>query len=143
MYLRFATFRIDPDAQREQGIFQASYDLIDGGDLHPAESTSLKGALEYFERDLAVPSVYEPRAVFWFKCQCRTCTRHGWLLARALEMAGLHVVPVLTRKPGLVVYEDGCQIAADPFRDTFEARRLPTPVCRAGSGESRYWAREC
>lgn len=127
MYLRFATFRIDPDAQREQGIFQASYDLIQGGELHPAEIERLHSALAYFNEDLDVPDVEEPRAVFWFKCACRGCTRHGWLLADALEAAGLHVVPVLTRKPGLVVYEDGCQVAAIPYRDTFVARRLPAP----------------
>ena len=136
MYLRFATFRIDPHARQEQGIFQASYDLIDGGELHPTEIHRLRVALRYFVLDLEVPEDVDPSAVFWFKCSCRACTRHGWLLANALEATGLHVVPILTRKPGLIVYEDKCQVAAVPFRDTFVARRLPTPR-RRRPGPSR------
>ena len=127
MYLRFATFRTDPDALRPQGVFQRTYALLDGGELHPEEVRILRAALGYFEHDMAVPRVHQPRAVFWFKAECAMCTHHGWLLANALKASGVPVVPLRTVKPGLVVYEDDCQIAAVPYRDTFRspARRGP------------------
>ena len=125
MYLRFATFRIDPDAHRPQGVFQRAYALLAADELHLEERRRLLRALRYFEHDLPLPYLWEQRAVFWFKAECARCTHHAWDLANALKASGVPVMPVRTLKPGLVVYEDACQIAAIPFRDTFRSRSHP------------------
>ena len=125
MYLRFATFRIDPDAHRPQGVFLRAYALLRSDELQLEERRRLREALTYFENDLDVPSLLERRAVFWFKAECTRCTHHAWGLANALKASGVPVLPVRTVKPGLVVYEDACQIAAVPFRDTFRSRARP------------------
>ena len=133
MYLRFATFRIDPDAHRPQGVFLRAYALLGSNELQAEERRRLREALTYFENDLTVPCVGERRAVFWFKAECARCTHHAWGLANALKASGVPVLPVRTVKPGLVVYEDACQVAAIPFRDTFRSRTHP-PRRRAGRG---------
>ncbi len=122
MYLRFATHRIDPNAQQPQGVFQRAYALLEGDELHGEDARGLRVALEYFESDMAVPWIRQPRAVFWFKAECALCTHHAWVLATFLNLSGVPVHPVRTLKPGHIVYEDDCQIAAVPYRDTFERR---------------------
>ena len=129
MYLRFATFRIDPDAHRPQGIFLRAYVLLASDGLYTRERRRLRESLTYFEHDLDVPRVWERRAVFWFKAECALCTHHAWALVNALKASGVPVQPVRTTNPGLVIYEDGCQIAAIPYRDTFRSRSHPP--CRA------------
>jgi hypothetical protein len=37
MYLRFVTTRIDKDSHKPQGVFAASYVLMDSGDLSATE----------------------------------------------------------------------------------------------------------
>lgn len=130
MYLRFATFRIDPDACRPQGVFVRTYALLATDALRAEERRRLREALAYFEHDLAVPTVWESRAVFWFKAECARCTHQAWALVNALKAVGVPVVPVRTKKPGLVVYEDDCQVAAVPYRDTFRARCRSRPPQR-------------
>ena len=105
-------------------MFHVAYDLLADADLTSHEARSLKDALSWFEKNLPVPdrSRLQPRAIFWFKGDAKESARKVWELTELLGDQGRRVEMIRTSRPGALVYEDTYQVAAIPFRDTFQAR---------------------
>jgi hypothetical protein len=126
VYLRFVIHKNDDDSGRRQGLFQALADLNDEGGLLPHEQRQYEEINEWFRRHLRKPRRFtrssKPHAknvaISWFK---DTATKHITRmheLVQVLQAHGIRVEVMRTERPGYVVYEDGFQVAAEPFRET-------------------------
>ena len=116
MYLRFVTTVIDEDSHRPQGVFVASYTLLDSGDLTAVEWQRLREILNWFNEHLPHPpkSFSTGRAIFWFKSNAKDGIEQIWEVVHLLRLHGYHVEVHKCRRLGNVVYEDKFQVAAYP-----------------------------
>jgi hypothetical protein len=55
--------------------------------------------------------------VCWFKASATEHIAKVREMACILELNGVYVRVIQTRKPGYVVYEDGYQVVAEPFAE--------------------------
>ena len=55
MYLRFVTTGIDEDSHKKQGVFVASYALLDSGELSRDEWKVVRETLDWFNANLPHP----------------------------------------------------------------------------------------
>ena len=123
-YLRFTVLSQDEDSTRKRGILVVAAHLRDHGDLSVDEHIHLRQLLDWFNTNLHVPPVLSDnrnrRALSWFKTQAEKPLAHMWSLVEVLERHGIQVELHKTRRPGIVLYEDGWQIVAKPHRSTKE-----------------------
>ena len=124
MFVRFvSTFR-DEQTGRPLGIFHAAATLRDAFDTPLYYETVLREHLKWFRDHLHVPSQFSrsrttnaaPIALCWFKPSAANCIDRARELAYIVNELAFPVTMVTSRRPGIVVYEDGFQIAAVPFR---------------------------
>lgn len=126
MYVRFVTARRDPNSERQQGIFQAIYDLEDAGQLRPHEMDWFVSIEEWFTKHLKTPDRFTSssrhnargRAITWLKMSAKEHVAWMRELAALLEHKDIHVEELRTDRPGYVVYEDEFQVATIPFAET-------------------------
>jgi hypothetical protein len=87
MYLRFVTTRIDKDSHKAQGVFAASYALLDSGHLTRQEWEHLRGMIIWFNANLPTPpkKFDSRRAIFWFKSSAGENIRTVWELVHVLR----------------------------------------------------------
>jgi hypothetical protein len=118
MYIRFVTTRIDQDSHQPQGVFVASYALLDSGDLSPDQWKRLREILDWFNENLPHPPVNFTacRAVFWFKPSAEERIRNIWGLVHMLRQHGHYVEIQKCRRLGNIFYEDKLQVAAFPSK---------------------------
>ena len=116
MYLRFVTTRIDKNSHKPQGVFQASYALLDSGDLTRDQWEYVRGMIIWFNANLPTSpnKVDARRAIFWFKSSAKENIRKVWELVHALREHGHHVEVHKCRRLGNIVWEDDFQVAAFP-----------------------------
>lgn len=116
MYLRFVTTRIDKDSHKPQGVFAASYALLDSGELTKVEWEYLLGIIIWFNANLpSPPKKFDARrAIFWFKSSAEENIRRIWDLAHVLREHGHHVEVHKCRSLGNIVWGDDFQVAAFP-----------------------------
>src|ERR1051326_8227396 len=118
MYIRFVTTRIDEDSHSAQGVFVASYRLLDSGDLTRDEWKLVRKILEWFNENLPHPtkSFETGRAIFWFKSSAKGSIRKVWELVHVLRHDDHYVEVHKCRKLGNILYEDDLQVAAFPSK---------------------------
>ena len=63
------------------------------------------------------------RAICWYKDKARAPISVMWSIKQTLESYGYWVDVLKTSDPGLVIYEDGWQVAAKPHRKRLRERR--------------------
>lgn len=127
MYLRFVVAQLDPDSQRELGVFHAAWSLRDEGRLYRHEFEQLEELREWFNLHLEKPTRFTAskppyyrkpqRAISWFK---HTATEHiakMRVIVAVVEAHGISVEMLKAERVGYVVYEDQYQIVAEPFAD--------------------------
>jgi hypothetical protein len=116
MYLRFVTTRIDKDSHKPQGVFAASYVLMDSGDLSATEWKRAQEILNWFSRYLPNPpdSFQRRRATFWFKSSSKLSIRKIWELIEVLRQHNHYVEVHKCRRLANVCYSDDFQVAAYP-----------------------------
>src|SRR5690349_2035760 len=106
MYLRFVITAIDEDSHKPQGVFIASYELLDSGDLSKEEWSELREALDWFRKHLPTPpeSFEACRAIFWFRSEAKESIRRIWELVEILRRHGKHVEVLKCRHLGNILY---------------------------------------
>jgi hypothetical protein len=105
------------------GVFCGTYYAYTDGRLSEGHRQWLVEELSWFGRNLPAPrDAVDPRAVFWFRPTAGQPLSRMWVVVRLLEDNGLPVHVHRTRRPGIIVYEDDYQVAAQPWRDTFNNR---------------------
>ena len=117
-YIRFVIPRTDESSHRDAGVFMAALCHWSADDVEPVLCDRLATLLDWFDSNLMVPSIAEPRAVFWFHGERNPCTQRVWELTLVLRELGEQPRMIKTRRPGSIVYEDLHQVAAIPFRET-------------------------
>ena len=116
MYLRFVTTRIDEDSKKPQGVFVASYALLDSGDLTTNEWKRVREILNWFNQNLPHPpkSFSASRAIFWFRAGAKESIQQIWELVHLLRVHSYHVEIHKCRRLANILYEDRFQVAAYP-----------------------------
>jgi hypothetical protein len=118
MYLRFVTTQVDEDSHKPQGVFVASYSLLDSGDLTRDEWKLVRTILDWFNENLPHPpkSYTTGRAIFWFKSSAEDSISRVWELVHVLRQHGHFVEVYKCRRLGNILYEDKLQVAAFPSK---------------------------
>lgn len=116
MFLRFVVTQIDNDSHQPQGLFIASQELLDSGELSPEEAVQIRKVLRWFNLNLPSPGSITARVIFWFKPDADKCLEKMWELKAVLEYHGYLVEVQKVRQLGNIVYEDEFQVAAFPSR---------------------------
>ncbi|MEM6551825.1 MAG: hypothetical protein AAF750_06835 [Planctomycetota bacterium] len=120
-YVRFVIGQRDDMSHVAQGVFQAAYTLRDSNRLEPYELQQLEDDLAWLKMHLKSPDVLNDpgteRAICWFHPRAAKPIARVRSLARVLGEYGHRVHMLTTERPGRVIYEDGWQVVAYPYRD--------------------------
>ncbi len=121
-YVRFQGLMPIRGSSSRRGIFQLAYKLKHSPEIHRYDDHELRQNLSWLEFHLNAPAVLDDRehfrAICWFKDDAREPLKRIWSIKILLEHYGYWIDVVKTRNPGRVIYEDGWQVAAKPFRST-------------------------
>ena len=119
-YVRFQGLEFNSGTSSRRGIFQLAYELKHASFTTQYDDTELRKNLAWLETHLQVPSVFtrsaHRRAICWFKDTAHEPLKRIWAIKFLLTEYGFSVEFIATRKPGYILYEDGWQVAAKPFR---------------------------
>lgn len=126
MFVRFVIPALDDDSGRRQGLFQIAYALRRSNELPPHLHDRLDSALTWLDNHLKVPHRFtrgkrknEPGlAIGWFKDSAYDYIAHMRKVCNVLNEYGVPTEMLTTERPGYIVFEDVCQVAAVPFSDT-------------------------
>lgn len=126
MFVRFVISAVDGDSGRRQGLFQKAYALRRSAELPSDLHEQLDRALSWLDSQLKIPDRFtrgrrkgEPGlAISWFKDTADDYIRQMRSVCHVLNEYGIPTEMITSDRPGYIVFEDGCQIAAVPFSDT-------------------------
>lgn len=126
MYVRFQGQVPNRGTRSKQGIFQLAFDLCDEPETPLWAVNELTRHLDWLKANLKEPDVLVQdenyRAICWFKSAAHEPMQHVWALKAMLEEFGYYIDVITSSAPGIVIYEDGHQIVAKPFRKTRRKR---------------------
>jgi hypothetical protein len=123
LYLRFSAGSVNPDSSQQCGIFHIGDDFAHT--LTHSQSDLLEESYAWFNKNLVVPDLNQPRAIFWFRASgAGGCVQRLWDQVYLLRDNGIVVRVLRCRNPGLIVYRDDQQIAAIPQRSVNWRYRL-------------------
>jgi len=102
------------------GLFRAAGVLEDTIELPDYTQELLRESLDWFDKNLTVPSLpsYRSKCVFWFRTDADKLLERVWELVALLNQEGMFVQQRTTSRPGQITYSDRFQIAAIPERKT-------------------------
>jgi hypothetical protein len=126
MFLRFVIAKQDEQSGRRQGLFYASYELEERGDLSPTDLAAFDEIHAWFAKNMSEPTTAslssrphsKAQAISWFKESATVHLSKMRMLQVLVEQHGIWAEVLRTAKPGYVVYEDDHQVLAYPFADT-------------------------
>jgi hypothetical protein len=121
MFIRYTVERQDERSGAEEGLFTVAYRELDRPGLADYEREWLEELLSWFKKKVKIPGsvLREPgnsRAICWFRESSKSVIAKADELVAFLRERGYHVQLHRTDSPGILVYEDGHQVAAKPFR---------------------------
>ena len=120
MLIRFCLLRRDTESHSPQGVFQAAIELRDSGQLETYEEEWLERDLAWLRMHLHSPDCLRDdgnhRAISWFKPGARNAIDKVRGIVALLESRGITVRMITTVDAGTIVYEDGWQVVAKPWR---------------------------
>jgi hypothetical protein len=122
-FLRFALGAIDPVSNEQVGLFCGSDTFEHPEHLDGEVLVKFREIYGWFNQNLQVPDIDEPRSVFWFRSGSRECITQIWRLVKLFREQGIPVWLMRTRRPGKIVYEDEHQVAAVSFTDAAKRER--------------------
>jgi hypothetical protein len=99
-FLRFALGTLDPDSNEQVGLFCGSDAVEHGEHLRGEPRAKFREIYGWFNRNLHVPGIDEPRSVFWFRATSRECITQIWRLVKLFREQGIPVWMMRTRRAG-------------------------------------------
>lgn len=118
MYIRFQSKVPNLGTSSKLGIFQLAYRLRDHEDAPDYVYNLLNEDLIWLKTHLHSPSILDEdehfRAICWFKPQAKKPLAKIWSMKAILEEFGYPIDILKTNDPGIIIYEDGWQVAAKP-----------------------------
>ena len=123
MFVRFTIGRRDERSGSEEGLFTVAYRELNSPALADYEREWLDELLAWFKREVKITGAIlrkdaNRRAICWFRESSKKVISKAFELVVFLRERGYHVELHRTEVPGIVVYEDGHQVAAKPLRKT-------------------------
>ena len=119
-YVRFQGLESNLGTASKLGIFQLAYQLKHSPDTSSHDDKELRQNLGWLEMHLTAPKILDHsehyRAICWFKDSAIEPLNRIWAIKNLLEQYGFWVDRIKTANPGLIIYQDGWQVAAKPFR---------------------------
>jgi hypothetical protein len=120
MYKRFVTLKNDEDSRKKQGLFMATRELRDEGELDRYELETANQIFEWFNENVDVPSFQKKdgcnRCISWFKPEAKEALEKMWELYHLLQSKGVAVEVLKSDDVGEIHYKDKHQIIAQPYR---------------------------
>ncbi|HEX5433290.1 MAG TPA: hypothetical protein VFY05_03555 [Candidatus Angelobacter sp.] len=117
---RFVIGRKDDQSHVGQVIFQAAAIALEWGEITGPDADELNEPRMWFSDNLEKPTSFGRdalrRGISWFKTHSAEHIARIWEMVQILERNGIYVKKIRTDRPGYLVYEDGWQIVAEPFR---------------------------
>jgi hypothetical protein len=127
MFIRFTTLYQDEQSHSPQGIFQAAIEMRDTWDLADHELDQINESLDWLNMHLKSPACLSApdnfRAISWFHPRAHKPMQYVWQMVYVLEEHGILIRLHKTADPGIVIYEDGWQVAAKPRKKSFGGRK--------------------
>jgi hypothetical protein len=118
--VRFSVQRRDLQSGQPEGLFTVAYRESMNRDLPAYQRDRLEDLIAWFKTNVRIPSQLvgeeNKRAICWFRASARKVISKAWELTSLLKEVGYDVELHRTDQPGIVVYEDGHQVAAKPLR---------------------------
>jgi len=122
-YVRFQGLELNCGTSSKRGVFQLAYQLKHSPNTAEHDDKELRNNLNWLEMHLKAPSILDraghQRTICWFKDTAHEPLKRIWSIKFLLEEYGYWVDQITIRKPGYILYEDGWQVAAKPFRRAF------------------------
>lgn len=126
MFIRFVTDRLDEDTGAPSGVFAVAYQLLRSDEVDDYYRTEIRTSLDWFESHLPIPARFrrsrrpnrQDRGICWFKTEASECMGNVRYLVQLVQEQDIAVREVMTDTPGYRIYEDDCQIVAEPFSST-------------------------
>ena len=126
-YVRFVIGHKDEDSHVELGIFHATSQAMEFGNLSRTDADTLRRLRAWFNENLEKPTSFGrgrlSLGICWFKTGSLEHISRVYEMVHILERNGVHVRKIKTDKPGYVIYEDEWQLVAEPFRKGTMTRR--------------------
>jgi hypothetical protein len=121
IFIRFTVERRDERSGSEEGLFTVAYRELSSPGLADYEREWLEELLAWFKKKVKIPGAIlrddvNRRAICWFRESSKEVVSKAFELAVFLRERGYQVEPHRTEVPGILVYEDGHQVAAKPLR---------------------------
>ncbi len=120
MYIRFQGQRQSDNSPSKLGIFQLAYELRDLGDFPEYAEKELLKNIDWLKMHLKSPKVLREdghqRAIAWFHPRAMEPLKRIRAIKVILEEYGYHIEQVKINDPGVIIYEDGFQIIAKPYK---------------------------
>ena len=118
MYIRFQGKRNNDSSSSKLGIFQLAYELRDNEDTPKYAHDEIQNILSWLDDNMEAPEILDDgkhhRAILWFKAEAKKQIDKIRAMKAILEEFGYHIDQITTKEPGLIIYEDDCQIVAKP-----------------------------
>lgn len=117
-YVRFQSRQPCTGTASKLGIFQIAFEVRDSCETSAHDSREINRNLDWLKQHLPSPDLSEQeyRAIFWFKDSAHQPMKRIWAIKPYLEAYGYWIDMLKTWDPGKIVYEDGWQVAAKPWR---------------------------
>jgi len=121
-YIRFESQVPCSGTHSRLGIFQIAFDVRDDDDTTVHDSNEIERQLSWLRMHLKSPEELDwpenYRAICWFKDTALEPMKRIWTIKAYVEAYGYWIDVRKTRAPGQIIYEDGWQVAAKPWRGT-------------------------
>jgi hypothetical protein len=123
MFIRFTVEKRDERSGAAEGLFTVEYRELSNPALADYEREWLDELLIWFKKNVKIPGAIlredvNRRAICWFRESSKEVVSKAFELVVFLRERRYHVEPHQTEIPGILVYEDGHQVAAKPLRKT-------------------------
>jgi len=126
-YIPFVVGSKDEDSHVELGVFQAAISALESKQITGSDANELDELGKWFDKNLERPASFgrgkHLLGICWFKSDASEHIARLWEMVGILERNGIYAKKIRTGKPGYVVYEDDCQLVAEPFRKGTMPRR--------------------
>ncbi|MEO0883987.1 MAG: hypothetical protein AAFY34_14830 [Pseudomonadota bacterium] len=119
-YIRFESQVPCDGTNSRLGIFQIAMDVRDADSTSTHDADEIEQHLAWLRMHLKSPDeLRRPenyRAICWFKDTAHEPMKRIWAIKSYVESNGYWIDVRKTRAPGQIIYEDGWQVAAKPWR---------------------------
>jgi hypothetical protein len=120
MYIRYQSKEMNEHSHSCSGVFVEIHKLRDQNALEKHEESQVIPCLKWLGMHLKAPVILkEPgnhRALSWFKDSAKEPLKRIRILVTVLHEHGVPIELLKITDPGVVIYEDGWQIVAKPYK---------------------------